>query len=167
MKKAVIELKDGRKINLVLDDECAPISVENFISLARSGHYCDTIFHRVIENFMIQGGGMLADLTEKASLKPIKGEFMSNGVNNTRKHKAGTISMARTMVKDSATAQFFICSVDTPHLDGEYAAFGEVADKESMQVVIDISRVDTGRYAYYSDVPVSPIIIDKVTIIKD
>lgn len=167
MKKAVIELKDGRKINLVLDDECAPISVENFISLASNGHYCDTIFHRVIENFMIQGGGMLADLTEKASLKPIKGEFMSNGVNNTRKHKAGTISMARTMVKDSATAQFFICSVDTPHLDGEYAAFGEVADKESMQVVIDISRVDTGRYAYYSDVPVSPIIIDKVTIIKD
>lgn len=167
MKKAVIELKDGRKINLVLDDECAPISVENFISLASNGHYCDTIFHRVIENFMIQGGGMLADLTEKASLKPIKGEFMSNGVNNTRKHKAGTISMARTMVKDSATAQFFICSVDTPHLDGEYAAFGEVADKESMRVVIDISRVDTGRYAYYSDVPVSPIIIDKVTIIKD
>lgn len=167
MKKAVIELKDGRKINLVLDDECAPISVENFISLASSGHYNDTIFHRVIENFMIQGGGMLVDLTEKASLKPIKGEFMSNGVNNTRKHKAGTISMARTMVKDSATAQFFICSVDTPHLDGEYAAFGEVADKESMQVVIDISRVDTGRYAYYSDVPVSPIIIDKVTIIKD
>lgn len=167
MKKAVIELKDGRKINLVLDDECAPISVENFISLARSGHYNDTIFHRVIENFMIQGGGMLADLTEKASLKPIKGEFLSNGVNNTRKHKAGTISMARTMVKDSATAQFFICSVDTPHLDGEYAAFGEVADNESMQVVIDISRVDTGRYAYYSDVPVSPIIIDKVTIIKD
>lgn len=167
MKKAVIELKDGRKINLVLDDECAPISVENFISLARSGHYNDTIFHRVIENFMIQGGGMLADLTEKASLKPIKGEFLSNGVNNTRKHKAGTISMARTMVKDSATAQFFICSVDTPHLDGEYAAFGEVADNESMQVVIDISRVDTGRYAYYSDVPVSPIIIDKVTIIED
>lgn len=167
MKKALIELKDGRKINLVLDDECAPISVENFISLASSGHYNDTIFHRVIENFMIQGGGMLADLTEKASLKPIKGEFLSNGVNNTRKHKAGTISMARTMVKDSATAQFFICSVDTPHLDGEYAAFGEVADKESMQVVIDISRVDTGRYAYYSDVPVSPIIIDKVTIIKD
>lgn len=167
MKKAVIELKDGRKINLVLDDECAPISVENFISLASSGHYNDTIFHRVIENFMIQGGGMLADLTEKASLKPIKGEFLSNGVNNARKHKAGTISMARTMVKDSATAQFFICSVDTPHLDGEYAAFGEVADKESMQVVIDISRVDTGRYAYYSDVPVSPIIIDKVTIIED
>lgn len=167
MKKAVIELKDGRKINLVLDDECAPISVENFISLARNGHYNDTIFHRVIENFMIQGGGMLADLTEKASLKPIKGEFMSNGVNNTRKHKAGTISMARTMVKDSATAQFFICSVDTPHLDGEYAAFGEVADNESMQVVIDISRVDTGRYAYYSDVPVSPIIINKVTIIED
>lgn len=167
MKKAVIELKDGRKINLVLDEKCAPISVENFISLARNGHYNDTIFHRVIENFMIQGGGMLADLTEKASLKPIKGEFMSNGVNNTRKHKAGTISMARTMVKDSATAQFFICSIDTPHLDGEYAAFGEVADNESMQVVIDISRVDTGRYAYYSDVPVSPIIIDKVTIIED
>lgn len=167
MKKAVIELKDGRKINLVLDEKCAPISVENFISLARNGHYNDTIFHRVIENFMIQGGGMLADLTEKASLKPIKGEFMSNGVNNTRKHKAGTISMARTMVKDSAAAQFFICSVDTPHLDGEYAAFGEVADNESMQVVIDISRVDTGRYAYYSDVPVSPIIIDKVTIIED
>lgn len=167
MKKAVIELKDGRKIIIVLDEECAPISVANFVSLASKGHYNDTIFHRVIENFMIQGGGMLADMSEKATLKPIKGEFMSNGVNNTRKHKAGTISMARTMVKDSATAQFFICSVDTPHLDGEYAAFGEVADEESMKVVLDISRVDTGRYQYYSDVPVTPIIIEKITIIEE
>lgn len=167
MTKARINLTNGKSINLVLDSECAPLSVANFVSLAKADFYNGLIFHRIIPNFMVQGGGMDESMQEKKAGKPIKGEFASNGVNNTRKHKAGTISMARTMVKDSATSQFFICSVDTPHLDGEYAAFGEVADQESMQVVLDMSKVATGSRGWYDDVPVEPIVIQNIEITED
>lgn len=167
MTKAVINLEDGRKININLDKDCAPISVSNFIELANSDFYNGLIFHRVIKNFMIQGGGMDENLKEKKSSKTIKGEFLRNGVNNTRKHIAGTISMARTMVNDSASSQFFICSVDTPHLDGSYAAFGEVADADSMNVVQDIEKVATGSRGYYDDVPITPIKIKNIEIIED
>lgn len=164
MIKATINLEDGRKINLNLDPECAPISVANFVKLAKEDFYNGLIFHRIIPNFMVQGGGMYENMKEKRAENEIKGEFLSNGVNNTRKHKAGTISMARTMFKDSATSQFFICSVDTPFLDGEYAAFGEVADEQSMGVVLDMSIVTTRSFGYYDDVPVDPIVIKNITI---
>lgn len=166
MTQAIINLTNGKSIKLNLDAECAPISVENFIKHAESDFYNGLIFHRIIPNFMVQGGGMDVDMNEKRSSKPIKGEFLANGVNNTRKHKAGTISMARTMVKDSATTQFFICSVDTPHLDGQYASFGEVADEDSLKVVQEMSFVPTTRKGYYDDVPVEPIIIKNIEIIK-
>lgn len=167
MIKATINLKGGKKINLNLDTECAPISTENFVKLAKDKFYNGLIFHRIIPNFMCQGGGMTVDMEQKDNLTPIKGEFLSNGVKNMRKHKAGTISMARTMFKNSATSQFFICSVDTPFLDGEYAAFGEVADSESMQVVLDMSNVKTHSIGYFDDVPVEPIIIENVEIVED
>lgn len=162
---ATITLEDGRIINLKLDEAQAPKSVENFIELANSNFYQGLIFHRVIKNFMIQGGGMDEKMDTKRA-KSIKGEFISNGVNNTLTHKAGTISMARTMINDSASSQFFICSVAAPHLDGSYAAFGDVADAESMQVVLDISKVSTGNVGGYSDVPKSPIIIKSISVTK-
>lgn len=167
MIKATINLENGKKINLNLDEKCAPISTANFVSLAKSNFYNGLIFHRIIPEFMCQGGGMTANMQQKDDLEPIKGEFKSNGVNNSRKHKAGTISMARTMFKDSATSQFFICSVDTPFLDGEYAAFGEVADEESMQVVLDMSHVKTHSVGYFDDVPVEAIVIKNVEIVEE
>lgn len=165
MNKVCIELVDGRKMNIELYPEHAPITVENFLSLVKQNFYDGLCFHRVIENFMIQGGGYVYDngLEEKHAPKTIKGEFKSNGVNNTLKHTAGVISMARTYIKDSASSQFFICTVNTPHLDGEYAAFGKVCDKESLQVAIDISKVLTGYVDYFADVPVDPIVIKTIT----
>lgn len=168
MNKVCIELTDGRKINLELYPEHAPITVENFLSLVKDKFYDGLCFHRVIENFMIQGGGYVFDkgLVEKNAPKTIKGEFKSNGVNNTLKHTAGVISMARTFIKDSASSQFFICTVNTPHLDGEYASFGKVIDDESLKVAIDISKVDTGYVGYFGDVPVDPIVIKTITEIE-
>lgn len=166
MTQAIINLTNGKSIKLNLDAECAPISVANFVKLAESNFYNGLIFHRIIPNFMVQGGGMDVNMNEKNAGKPIKGEFIANGVANNRKHKAGTISMARTMIKDSATSQFFICSVDTPHLDGQYASFGEVADTESLDVVQEMGNVSTTRKGHYDDVPTEPIIIKSVEIIK-
>ena len=164
MNKVCIEFTDGKKINLELYPEHAPITVENFLSLVKKGFYDGLCFHRVIENFMIQGGGFIYDdgLIQKPAPKTIKGEFIANGVNNKLKHTAGVISMARTMVKDSASSQFFICTVDTPHLDGQYAAFGKVIDKESLETAIAISKVETGYVDYYSDVPIEPIVIKTI-----
>lgn len=164
MSKAIIELKDGRKMNVDLMEADAPISVANFIELAKSGFYKDLIFHRVIPGFMVQGGGMNEKMKGKDA-KSIKGEFRSNGVKNDLKHTAGTLSMARTNVKDSASSQFFICVADTPHLDGEYAAFGRCSDAESLQVAIDISRTPTTTVSYYHDVPKTPVVIKNIAII--
>ena len=161
---ATINVKGYSPMNFVLDADSAPISVANFVALAKSGFYNGLIFHRVIPRFMIQGGGMDEKMSEKRGLKPIKGEFLSNGVNNMLKHKTGVLSMARTMIPDSATSQFFICVADVPHLDGEYAAFGYAADEQTKQTAIDISRVKTGRFGYFSDVPLSPIVIESVTV---
>ena len=161
---ATIKVKDYSPMNFVLDEKNAPISVKNFVELAKKGFYTGLIFHRVIPSFMIQGGGMDEQMKEKRGLKPIKGEFMANGVNNTLKHKTGVLSMARTMVPDSATSQFFICVTDVPHLDGQYAAFGYAADEETKKTAIEISRVKTGNFGYYADVPLSPIVIESVTV---
>ena len=122
---AKIEIKDYGTITLELYGNTAPISVNNFVSLAQSGFYTDLTFHRIIEGFMMQGGAPKAD---SPALTPIPGEFSDNGYVNNLLHKRGVISMARSSVMNSATSQFFIMHEDAPHLDGSYAAFGMVTE---------------------------------------
>jgi peptidyl-prolyl cis-trans isomerase A (cyclophilin A) len=141
-------------IKIELDQEKAPISVENFLGYVDDGFYDGTIFHRVIPNFMVQGGGMNPDGSQKKPKAPIKNEA-DNGLTNTR----GTLAMARTQVKDSATAQFFINVVDNDGLnhggrDFGYAVFARVT--EGMDVADKIAAVKTGR----GDVPVEPVLIE-------
>ena len=141
-------------ITIELDEEKAPITVANFLSYVDDKFYDGTIFHRVIPGFMIQGGGMTADLSHKPTKKPIKNEAQ-NGLKNDR----GTIAMARTMVVDSATSQFFINTVDNDFLNFVapnsqqfgYAVFGKVT--KGMDVVDKIEAVKTGSVSYYRDVP--------------
>lgn len=130
--KAEIDVKDYGVIKLELDADTAPITVENFVKLAKSGFYDGLTFHRIISGFMIQGGDPLGNGTG-GSEETIKGEFGSNGVENNISHVRGTISMARSMENDSASSQFFIVHEDSTFLDGEYAAFGTVT--EGMEVV--------------------------------
>jgi len=149
-------------ISVELFDEKAPISCENFRQYATDGHFNDTIFHRVIPNFMIQGGGMDDALSSKPTRDPIKNEA-DNGETNVR----GTLAMARTGVVDSATSQFFINLNDNDFLnhggrDFGYAVFGRVAD--GMDVVDAIAAVQTGNQAGHQDVPVEPVTILEVTI---
>lgn len=165
MDKVSIVLKDGRKINLELDRTSAPVTVENFLKLVDNGFYNGLCFHRVISGFMIQGGGMVQEkgvLIEKRGLKPIKGEFLNNGVKNDIKHELGVISMARTNEPNSATSQFFICAADCDFLDKNYAAFGRTLDAESNKVVVDISNVKTHSYGWYNDIPNEPVVIDHI-----
>ena len=165
MDKVSIVLKDGRKINLELDRASAPVTVENFLKLVNNGFYNGLCFHRVISGFMIQGGGMVQEkgvLIEKRGLKPMKGEFLNNGVKNDIKHELGVISMARTNEPNSATSQFFICAADCDFLDKNYAAFGRTLDAESNKVVVDISNVKTHSYGWYNDIPNEPVVIDHV-----
>lgn len=158
-----IILEDGREMNAALDEKAAPLTVANFEKLIDKDFFAGLIFHRVIPGFMIQGGGMDEKMKQKKA-DTVKGEFASNGVKNPIKHEVGVLSMARTMVKDSASSQFFICVADCSYLDGEYAAFGKLSDEQSIQVAKDISLVKTGSVGYYDDVPVKPIKIK--TIIK-
>ncbi len=153
----VIEMENGKKIKLELYPEAAPITVENFEKLARAGFYNGLIFHRVIEGFMIQGGDPTGTGMGGAD-ENIKGEFAQNGVNNPIKHTRGVISMARSMMKDSASSQFFIMHKDAPHLDGSYAAFGKVI--EGMEVVDAIAATQTD----YSDRPLVPQVMKSVTV---
>lgn len=147
-----------------LDAAKAPKTVENFVAYVKSGHYEGTVFHRVIENFMIQGGGMDATLKEKSTRAPIPLEAR-NGLSNVR----GTIAMARTMVPDSATAQFFINTKDNTFLDAAnardgngYAVFGRVVS--GMDVVDKIRTVPTGNRGPHQNVPLDPIVIKKATL---
>ncbi|MDE6132779.1 MAG: peptidylprolyl isomerase [Oscillospiraceae bacterium] len=136
----VIEMENGKKIKLELYPDIAPITVENFEKLVKEGFYDGLIFHRVISGFMIQGG--CPDGTGMGGPgHSIKGEFSSNGIKNDLKHTRGVISMARSMMKDSAGSQFFIMHQDAPHLDGEYAAFGKVV--EGMEAVDEIAETKT------------------------
>lgn len=151
-------------IVLQLDKDKAPKTVENFLQYVKDGQYEGTIFHRVIENFMIQGGGMKPDMSEKPTRAPIPLESR-NGLSNVR----GSLAMARTMVPDSATAQFFInvrdnLALDQPNSrDGHgYAVFGKVV--EGMDVVDRIRVVPTGRKGMHQDVPQMPVVIKKATI---
>lgn len=130
--KVEIKVKEYGTIYLTLDGEQAPITVKNFVKLAKEGFYDGLTFHRVIDGFMIQGGDPDGDGTGGSS-ETIKGEFSSNGVNNTIKHERGVISMARGQENDSASSQFFIVHETSSHLDGNYAAFGKVT--KGMEVV--------------------------------
>ena len=139
-----IQMENGKEIKIELYPQIAPITVENFISLVKDGFYDGLTFHRVIPGFMIQGG--CPDGTGMGGPgHTIKGEFLSNGVENTLRHTRGVLSMARANNPDSAGSQFFIMHADAPHLDGQYAAFGKVV--EGMEAVDEIAAVPTD----YSD----------------
>jgi peptidyl-prolyl cis-trans isomerase B (cyclophilin B) len=165
---ATITFTNGKKINLELYPDVAPLSVARFVELAKAKFYDGVCFHRVIEDFMIQGGGMVASggaLQQKSSGLPcIKGEFKSNGVVNTLSHTKGVLSMARTNVANSATSQFFICVADADYLDGNYAAFGKVADDDSLKVAVDFSLVPTCNMGGHGDVPRQPIVIERLEV---
>ena len=142
----------------------APKTVENFLSLIRNDFFSGLIFHRVISGFMIQGGGF-TPLFEQKNAASIYGEFAANGYrNNDIRHTRGVLSMARTMAPNSASSQFFVMHKDAPHLDGQYAAFGRVT--EGLDVLDKIAEADTGSYGYYDDVPVTPIVIEKIEILE-
>jgi peptidyl-prolyl cis-trans isomerase A (cyclophilin A) len=158
---ATVETSMGR-IRIALDQEKSPISVANFAKYARSGHYAGTVFHRVMPNFMIQGGGMTPELQEKPTMPPIRNEAR-NGVRNTR----GSVAMARTNDPNSATSQFFINLKDNPFLDfgiqgAGYAVFGQVID--GMDVVDKIAAVRTKTAGPYENVPVTPVVIKSVKV---
>lgn len=153
----IIEMMDGSKIVLQLDRVAAPNTVNNFVYLANQGFYNGLRFHRVIPNFMIQGG-CPNGTGQGGPGYTIRGEFQSNGFKNSLKHKRGTISMARTSVKDSAGSQFFIMHQDAPHLDGQYAAFGHVI--KGLDVVDQIAATPTDRL----DRPIHSQIIKMILI---
>jgi len=150
-------------IVLTLDAAKAPVTVANFVQYVKDGHYNGTIFHRVIDGFMIQGGGFNADMRERETRAPIKLEA-GNGLRNTR----GTVAMARTRDPNSATAQFFInvadnANLDAPRPDGHgYAVFGRVT--QGMDVIDKIRAVQTGNRGPHQNVPVTPITITQATL---
>ena len=150
-------MKNGDVFKAELYPEIAPQSVNNFISLIQKGFYNGLIFHRVIRGFMIQGG----DPQGTGMGGPgycIKGEFSSNGFKNDLKHTEGVLSMARSMFPDSAGSQFFIMHKNSPHLDGDYAAFGKII--EGMDIINKIAETKTGR----NDRPVEDQVMDTVTV---
>ncbi len=167
--KVQLQLIDGKCINLDLYPDLAPITVENFLKLVKSNFYKNLIFHRVINGFMIQGGGLDQNMVEKEAPNTIKGEFSVNGWNKnttTLSHEPGVVSMARTSILDSASSQFFIVTGDAKFLDGQYASFGKVSDEKSMDIVKDIEKVKTMSKSYHDDVPIDPIIIKTITILE-
>lgn len=154
-----IEMSDGGKIIVELDEKSAPLTVKNFQKLVAQHFYDGLVFHRVISGFMIQGGdpqgtGM------GGSKETVKGEFRANGVSNPISHERGVISMARSQFYNSASSQFFICHADAKFLDGQYAAFGKVV--EGMDVVDRIASVPTNR----ADRPMVEQRISSVTFVK-
>ena len=155
-----ITMKDGGVIDLELDAQAAPITVENFLKLVKDGFYDGLTFHRIIPGFMIQGG-----CPEGTGMGGpgwhIKGEFARNGVPNPIKHTRGVISMARAMDPNSAGSQFFIMHEDAPHLDGGYAAFGHVV--AGMDVVDRIAEVATD----YNDRPLTPVVMESVRVVEE
>lgn len=152
-----ITMENGDVMKAELYPEIAPNTVNNFISLIQKGFYNGVIFHRVIKNFMLQGGD--PDGTGMGGPDySIRGEFTSNGFKNDLKHEPGVLSMARTMMPNSAGSQFFIMHKNAPHLDGEYAAFGKVI--EGMDVVNKIAEVETD----WNDKPLTPQVMKSVTV---
>lgn len=155
-----IEMNDGGIIELELYPSLAPITVENFVALAKKGFYDGLIFHRVIKGFMIQGGDPDGNGTG-GSDKKIKGEFAANGVKNPTSHVRGVISMARSSAYDSASSQFFICHGDAKYLDGQYAAFGKVTS--GMDVVDQIAETPTDK----RDRPAEDVVIKSIKVIEE
>ncbi len=161
----IIETNKGA-ITIALNQDKAPVSTENFLDYVNSGFYDQTIFHRVIPDFMIQGGGFNVEMKQKKTNPQIKNEA-DNGLKNVR----GSIAMARTQVVDSATSQFFINLVDNSFLDHQgkspnaygYAVFGQVT--EGMEIVDAIAKEKTGNFGSHQDVPKEAIIITKTTIV--
>lgn len=148
----LINVLDFGVMEVELLKEHAPNTVENFLKLVNDNYFENSSFHRIIKGFMIQGG------IGKTELSPIEGEFKSNGHTNELKHTKGVISMARTMDPNSATSQFFIVHEDSPHLDGEYAAFGKLIN--GVDVLDKIANVPTSMY----DAPMSEIVIKNITL---
>lgn len=155
--KAIIDIKDYGTIKVELNPKEAPITVENFVKLAKSGFYNGLTFHRVIKGFMIQGGCPKGNGTGGPGYE-IKGEFAANGVPNNISHKRGVISMARAYDPNSAGSQFFIMHKDGNFLDGQYAAFGETV--EGIEVVDKIAAVRTSP----NDKPLTPVVINTIII---
>lgn len=151
------EMENGKKFRAELYPEVAPNTVNNFISLVKKGFYNGTIFHRVIAGFMIQGGDPKGTGTGGPGYC-IAGEFSANGFENNLRHERGVLSMARAMAPDSAGSQFFVMHKDSPHLDGQYAAFGKVT--EGMEVVDEIATAPKS----FGDRPIQPQRMKKVTV---
>ena len=167
MAKVLLKTNKG-DITLSLDAVKAPKTVANFLQYVKSGHYDGTIFHRVINNFMIQGGGMGVGMKEKSTGTPIENE-----ANNGLKNERGTVAMARTSDPHSATAQFFINVNDNDFLNHTapsaqgwgYAVFGKVTD--GLEVVDAIRKVKTGNAGFHQDVPAEDVIIEKASVIEE
>jgi peptidyl-prolyl cis-trans isomerase B (cyclophilin B) len=167
MAQVLLKTNQG-DITLTLDAVKAPKTVANFLQYVKSGHYDGTIFHRVIDNFMIQGGGMTAGLKEKSS-----GAQIENEANNGLKNERGTVAMARTSDPHSATAQFFINVNDNDFLNHTapnaqgwgYAVFGKVTD--GLEVVDAIRKVKTGNTGFHQDVPAEDIVIEKASVLEE
>ena len=153
-------MENGDEFKAELYPEIAPNTVSNFISLIEDGFYDGLIFHRVIKNFMIQGGDPQGTGMGGPGYS-IKGEFNHNGFKNDLKHERGVLSMARSFMPDSAGSQFFIMHKDSPHLDGEYAGFGKVI--EGMDTVDEIADCETD----YADKPVTPVVMKSVKIVEE
>jgi peptidyl-prolyl cis-trans isomerase B (cyclophilin B) len=167
MTKSVQMDTSAGSLHIELDDEKAPLSVANFLEYARKGHFDGTVFHRVIKGFMLQGGGFEVGMKQKATAAAIQNE-----ANNGLKNKRYTLAMARTGDPHSATAQFFINTVDNGFLDFTaqspqgwgYAVFGRVV--QGMEVVDSIEKVRTGRKGFHDDVPLDDVVIQRVVEIS-
>ena len=157
MKTVTIEMENGKVMSGELYEDIAPVSVENFEKLANDGFYDGLTFHRVIPGFMIQGGCPLGNGTGGPG-HTIKGEFAANGGKNELKHTKGVLSMARSMMPDSAGSQFFIMVADAPHLDGSYAAFGKIIQGlEAADEIVNVRRDAM-------DKPLEPVVIKTITV---
>ena len=164
--KIKITVRDFGTMTAELYPDKAPNTVKNFLSLIEKDFFSGMIFHRVIKGFMIQGGGYDVSF-EPRETESIKGEFIANGwMANDIKHTRGVLSMARTSDPDSASSQFFIMHMDSPHLDAQYAAFGRVT--EGVEVIDAIANVKTGNRGWYmQDVPREEVIIETIEVVEE
>ena len=167
MKNPIIKIhvRDLGVMTAELYPDKAPKTVENFLGLVKSGFYSGLIFHRVIQGFMIQGGGY-DEAFEDKDAPAIRGEFRANGfTQNDLKHARGVLSMARTSNPNSASSQFFVMHQNAPHLDGQYAGFGMLTD--GFEVLDKIASAKTGRMGYFADVPRETIVIDRMEVVEE
>ena len=164
--KIAVTVKDFGTMTFELYPDIAPITVENFLKYVDDGFYNGLTFHRIYSGFMIQGGDPKGDGTGNGKFGNIKGEFSSNGVNNTISHERGVISMARSQANDSASCQFFICHADSEFLDGNYAAFGKITEGLDVLDAIASTEVTANIYGEVST-PVNPPVIESIVRVAD